>query len=43
MITGDHPATAAAIAAEIGIGEPGARAMTGAELERMDDDRLRER
>jgi Ca2+-transporting ATPase len=41
MITGDHPATAAAIGAEIGIGEPGARATTGGELERMDDDRLR--
>jgi Ca2+-transporting ATPase len=37
MITGDHPATAARIAEELGIVEPGARAMTGAELDRLDD------
>jgi len=42
MITGDHPATAAAIAVEIGIAPPGARAVTGPELSRIDDDRLRE-
>jgi Ca2+-transporting ATPase len=42
MITGDHPATAAAIAGEIGIGVAGAQAVSGAELERADDARLRE-
>ena len=34
MITGDHPKTAAVIAAELGIAEDG-HALTGAELERM--------
>ena len=34
MITGDHPTTAAVIAAELGIATDG-RAVTGAELERM--------
>jgi Ca2+-transporting ATPase len=42
MITGDHPLTAAAIAAELGISPPGARAIVGAELQKMDDARLRE-
>jgi Ca2+-transporting ATPase len=42
MITGDHPATAAAIAAEIGIAPAGSKAMTGPELSRTDDARLRE-
>ncbi|MEI7772023.1 MAG: cation-translocating P-type ATPase, partial [Chloroflexales bacterium] len=41
MITGDHPTTAAAIAAELGIAEPGARAVRGAELEQMDEAALR--
>ena len=36
MITGDHPVTAAAIAAELGIIAPGALAMTGAELQQLD-------
>ncbi|MCC6627571.1 MAG: cation-translocating P-type ATPase [Chloroflexi bacterium] len=42
MITGDHPATAAAIAAEIGLAGHGEPAVTGAALQVMDDDRLRE-
>ncbi len=37
MITGDHPRTAARIAADLGIVDPGAVAMTGAELDRLDD------
>jgi magnesium-transporting ATPase (P-type) len=36
MITGDHAATARAIAAQIGIGD-GGMALTGPELERLDD------
>ena len=32
MITGDHPATAEAIARELEIFEPGARTVTGADL-----------
>jgi Ca2+-transporting ATPase len=40
MITGDHPATAAAIARELDILEPGARVVTGAELRNMDDGAL---
>jgi Ca2+-transporting ATPase len=39
MITGDHPKTAAVIAAELGIATDG-RAITGAELERMSDEVL---
>ena len=37
MITGDHPATAEAIARELTIFEPGARLVTGSELRTMDD------
>ena len=40
MITGDHPATAAVIAAELGIAADRARG-TGAELEKMSDEALR--
>jgi Ca2+-transporting ATPase len=39
MITGDHPVTAAVIAAELGIATNG-RAITGAELQKMSDERL---
>ena len=37
MITGDHPRTAARIAADLGIGEPGAGALTGADLDALDE------
>ena len=37
MITGDHPATAQAIARELDIFEPGARLVTGTELRTMSD------
>ncbi len=37
MITGDHPRTAARIAADLGIVEAGAPALTGSELEALDD------
>jgi Ca2+-transporting ATPase len=40
MITGDHPATAAAIARELDILEPGARLVTGAELRTMAEGEL---
>lgn len=40
MITGDHPRTAARIAADLGIVEPGAMALTGAELDELDDSGL---
>ena len=42
MITGDHPITAAAIAAELGIADEGARTLVGSQLEQMDDAQLRE-
>ena len=38
MVTGDHPHTAARIAADLGIAEPGARVVTGAEFEALDED-----
>ncbi|MEK7244824.1 MAG: HAD-IC family P-type ATPase, partial [Pseudomonadota bacterium] len=40
MITGDHPATAQAIARELEIFEPGSRLVTGAELRAMEDSEL---
>jgi Ca2+-transporting ATPase len=43
MITGDHRLTAAAIAHEIGLWEPGDEALTGAELAAMSDAKLAER
>ena len=42
VITGDHPATATAIATELGIVESGAHATTGAEIQAMNDDELLE-
>ncbi len=41
MITGDHPATAARIAADLGIIAPGGRAVSGAELDALDAEELR--
>jgi P-type Ca2+ transporter type 2C len=41
MITGDHPRTAARIAADLGLAPEGTPARTGADIERLDDDRLR--
>jgi len=40
MITGDHPATATAIAAELGIAARGERALVGADLARMSESEL---
>lgn len=37
MITGDHPRTAERIATDLGLVEPGARALTGTELDALDD------
>ncbi|MGI9159902.1 MAG: cation-translocating P-type ATPase [Saprospiraceae bacterium] len=42
MITGDHPATAAAIAREIGILEPGDLMLTGLELQRLQPEMFEE-
>jgi magnesium-transporting ATPase (P-type) len=41
MITGDHPRTAARIAADLGIAPDGAPTGVGADIERLDDDGLR--
>ena len=41
MITGDHPRTASRIAGDLGIVPPGARALTGAEVESTGDEELR--
>jgi magnesium-transporting ATPase (P-type) len=40
MITGDHPRTAARIASDLGIAGAGSRALTGADLEQLDDEEL---
>ena len=37
MITGDHPRTAARIAADLGIAAPGAPVLTGADIDALDD------
>jgi len=37
MITGDHPRTAARIAVDLGLVERGAKALSGADLDRLDD------
>jgi len=37
MITGDHPRTAARVAADLGIVEPGSDALSGMDLDAMDD------
>ncbi len=42
MITGDHPVTAARIAADLGLAKPGARTMTGAELDKLDEEGFRQ-
>lgn len=42
MITGDHPVTAVAIAAELGISQDGDRALVGAQIQKLDDVALRE-
>ncbi|TFD19626.1 cation-translocating P-type ATPase [Cryobacterium sp. TMT4-10] len=42
MITGDHPGTAARIASDLGIDRPGATALSGADLDRLDEAGLRE-
>ncbi len=42
MITGDHPVTAARIAADLGVSQDGrSDVLTGAELDRLDDEGLR--
>jgi magnesium-transporting ATPase (P-type) len=40
MITGDHPRTALRIASELGIGADSARALTGTEIDGLDDEGL---
>lgn len=42
MITGDHPMTAARIASDLGLIEPGGRAATGTELDALDDTQLQQ-
>jgi len=42
MITGDHPATAAAIAKELGIMHTGERVVSGTELQKMNDEDLKQ-
>lgn len=42
MITGDHALTAESIARDLGILQPGQKAITGAQLDTMNDDQLKE-
>ncbi len=42
MITGDHPLTAARIAGDLGIAEHGRAAVSGVELDQLDEQRFRE-
>ena len=42
MITGDYPNTARAVAEEIGLLRPGHKVLTGADLDRMSDDILKD-
>ncbi len=42
MITGDYPNTARAVAQEIGLLRPGHKVLTGADLDRMSDDVLKD-
>ncbi len=42
MITGDYPNTARAIAESIGLMRPGHNVLTGAQLEQLSDEELRE-
>jgi magnesium-transporting ATPase (P-type) len=43
MVTGDSPATAAAIAREVGLADTGTRTLTGPQLAELDDTELAER
>jgi Ca2+-transporting ATPase len=43
MITGDYPNTARAVAGEIGLLQPGHEVLTGADLDRMSDDILKDK
>jgi len=43
MVTGDHATTAGAIAARIGLAEPGSQVLTGAQIAELADDALAER
>ncbi len=43
MITGDHPATALAVARELGLARPGDASVTGPELDQLSEDELRRR
>ena len=43
MVTGDHPLTAAFIAAEVGISSPNKNVITGEELDKLSDNELQEK